>query len=102
MTRLISRAGSGEMTVLYDAVGVDDRSNSVQFVRRRLRSASGFSRGRISGVSVCADRLRSRRVRCPDSLCHSWHTKNKSGDCARIYRGAALRANITVRILPVV
>ena len=41
------------MTVLYDAVGVDDRSNSVQFVRRRLRSASGFSRGRISGVSVC-------------------------------------------------
>lgn len=90
------------MTVLYDVVGVDDRLNSVQFVHRRLRSASGFSRGRISGVSVCADRLRSRRVRCPDSLCHSWHTKNKSGDCARIYRGAALRANITVRILPVV
>lgn len=56
---------------------------------------SGFSRGRLSGVSVCADRVRSRRVRCPDSLCHSWHTKNKSGDRARIYRGAVLRANIT-------
>lgn len=49
---------------------------------------SGFSRDRVSGVSVCADRLRSRRVRCPDSLCHSWHTKNKSGDRSRIYRGA--------------
>lgn len=56
---------------------------------------SGFSRDRVSGVSVCADRLRSRRVRCPDSLCHSWHTKNKSGDRSRIYRGAVLRANIT-------
>lgn len=47
---------------------------------------SGFSRDRVSGVSVCADRLRSRRVRCLDSLCHSWHTKNKSGDRSRIYR----------------
>lgn len=56
---------------------------------------SGFSRDRLSGVSVCADRLRSRRMRCPDSLCHSWHTKNKSGDRPRIYRGAVLRANIT-------
>jgi len=48
---------------------------------------SGFSRGRLSGVAACAqNRLRSRRVRCPDSLCHSWHTKNKSGEGFRIYR----------------
>lgn len=88
--------------VRYDGVGVDDQCSSAKFAYTRSRSASGFSRGRISGVSGCADRLRSRRVRYPDSLCHSWHTKNKSGDCARIYRGAVLRANITVRILPVV
>lgn len=56
---------------------------------------SGFSRGRLSGVSVCADRLRSRRVRCPDSLCHSWHTKNTRVTVLVFTRGAVPRADIT-------
>lgn len=56
---------------------------------------SGFSRGRLSGASVCADRLRSRRVRCPDSLCHSWHTKNTRVTVLVFTRGAVPRVDIT-------
>lgn len=28
--------------------------------------------------SACANQMRVGCVRCPDSLCHSWHTKNRS------------------------
>lgn len=81
------RGARGQQMVERREVGESRRRSGDSETQLRVASGflgrardSGFSRDRVSGVSVCADRLRSRRVRCLDSLCHSWHTKNKSGD----------------------